>query len=383
MLHGGKLHNCILNSKYKTIDLILDQQNEKPLKTHKIAAVHGDGIGHEIVPAGIEVLKAAAEKHGFEITFETFLWGAGHYKEHGTFLPVDGLETLKQFDAIYFGAVGLPEVDDTLPFKLFTNYVRTQFKQYVNYRPVRLFDGLESPLRHKGQQDIDYVIIRENNEGEFVQSGRQLYAERPEGVAMDTSIFTRQGIEKVARYSFQLAQGRRKHLTNVTKSNTLIHTLAYWDQVIEEVAADFPDVEYRKMYVDAASANFVLHPEYFDVILTTNMIGDILSDLGGATMGSLGLGGSGNINPEKDFPSMFEPIHGSAPDIMGQKKANPIGQIWSGALMLEHLGEQAAADSIMQAINAVTASGIRTADLGGNATTDQVTEAAVKAIAEG
>ncbi len=352
------------------------------MKTYKIAAVHGDGIGHEIVPAGMEVLKAAAQKHGFEISFETFLWGAGYYREHGAFLPANGLETLRQFDAIYFGAVGLPDVDDTLPFKLFTNYVRTQFKQYVNYRPVRLFDGLESPLRNKGQQDIDYIIIRENNEGEFVQSGRQLYPERPEGVAMDTSIFTRQGIEKVARYSFQLAQRRRKHLTNVTKSNTLIHTLAYWDQVIEEVAAEYPDVEYRKMYVDAASANFVLHPEYFDVILTTNMIGDILSDLGGATMGSLGLGGSGNINPEKDFPSMFEPIHGSAPDIMGQKKANPIGQIWSGALMLEHLGEQAASDSIMQAINRVTASGLRTADLGGNAATDQVTEAAVKAISE-
>ncbi len=350
------------------------------MKVYKIAAVNGDGIGHEIVPAGMKILNQLAEKHGFQIESETFLWGAGYYEKHQAFLPEDGLEILKKFDAVYFGAVGLPTVDDTLPFKLFTNLVRTEFKQYVNYRPVKLFDGIQSPLGQKTQKDIDFVIIRENNEGEFVQSGRQIYPDRPEGMAMDTSIFTRQGTERVAHYAFKLAQKRRKNLVNVTKSNTLIHTLAFWDRVIEEVSLQYPDVAYKKMYVDAASANFVLHPEYFDVILTTNMIGDILSDLGGAIMGSLGLGGSGNINPENDFPSMFEPIHGSAPDIAGQNISNPIGQIWSGAIMMEHLGEKEAAADLMRAINAVTAQGFRTADLGGNASTDQIASAVAKAL---
>lgn len=350
------------------------------MKKYKIAAVHGDGIGHEIVPAGVEVLEAVAKKHNFLIETKTFLWGAGYFQMHGKFLPENGLDTLKQFDAIYFGAVGLPEVDDTLPFKLFTNFVRTNFKQYVNLRPVKLFAGLDSPLRHKSQKDIDFVIIRENNEGEFVQSGRQIYPDAPNGMALDTSIFTRKGTERVAHYAFKLAQKRSKHLTNVTKSNTLIHTLAYWDRIVEEVATGYPDVKYQKMYVDAASANFVLHPEYFDVILTTNMIGDILSDLGGAIMGSLGLGGSGNINPENDFPSMFEPIHGSAPDIAGKNKANPIGQIWSGALLLEHLGERSAATDMMQAINTVTSSNMLTADLGGSATTTEVAKAVIHVI---
>ncbi len=350
------------------------------MTTYQIAAVPGDGIGHEIVPAAVEVLQTLAGKHGFGLDFSTYPWGAGYYREHGRFLPEDGLAILRRCDAIFFGAVGLPEVDDTLPFKLYTNYIRTHFRQYVNLRPVKLFDGLQSPLRHKGQADIDFVIIRENNEGEFVQSGRQLYPGAPHGLATDTSLFTRAGIERVAHYAFRLARRRRGRLTNVTKSNTLIHTLAYWDRVIGEVAEHYPDVDYRQMYVDAASANFVLHPEYFDVLLTTNMIGDILSDLGGAIMGSLGLGGSGNINPEKEYPSMFEPIHGSAPDIAGKNVANPIGQLWSGALMLEHLGEQAAAADLMRAVNAVTAAGELTADLGGRASTTQVAEAVGKAV---
>lgn len=350
------------------------------MNNYKIAAVNGDGIGHEIVPAGMKVLEAIASKNGFNIESETFLWGAGYYLDHGSFLPEDGLETLKEFDAVYFGAVGLPAVDDTLPFKDFTNLVRTEFKQYVNLRPVKLWDGYESTLRNKGKADIDFVIVRENNEGEFVQSGKQIYPERAEGFAMDTSIFTRQGIERIAHYAFQLARKRRKNMTSVTKSNTLINTLTYWDRVIAEVAEEYPDVSHKKMYVDAASANFVLHPEYFDVILMTNMIGDIMSDLGGAIMGSLGLGGSGNINPDGEFPSMFEPIHGSAPDIAGQNIANPIGQFWSGALMLEHLGETAAAADLMTAINKTTATGIRTKDLGGDSSTTDITNAVLEAI---
>ena len=350
------------------------------MKNYKIAAVSGDGIGQEIVPAGMEILEAVARKHGFSISSDTYDYGAGYYLKHDCFLPDDGLDILRGYDAIYFGAVGLPEVDDTLPFRLFTNFIRTNFKQYVNLRPVHLWDGIPSPLSAKGKKDIDFVIIRENNEGEFVQSGRQLYPDRPEGFATDTSLFTRAGTSRVAHYAFQLARKRRKHLTNVTKSNTLIHSLAYWDRIIEEVAQEYPDVEYRKMYVDNASANFVLHPEIFDVILTTNMIGDILSDLGGAIMGSLGLGGSGNINPEGDFPSMFEPIHGSAPDIAGQNIANPIGQFWSGALLLEQLGETAAAADLMQAIHQMTSSGIRTRDLGGKATTRDITQATLDAL---
>ncbi|WP_400077558.1 tartrate dehydrogenase [Winogradskyella sp. R77965] len=349
-------------------------------KTYKIAVVNGDGIGNEIVPAGVSVLQAAATKYNFEIETENFFWGAGHYLKHGIFMPEDGIDTIKKFDAIYFGAVGLPEVDDTLPAKDYTFKVRTDLEQYVNYRPVKLFAGLESPLRDKTSKDIDFVIIRENNEGEFVQNGKIMYPDTPNGLAVDTSIVTRKGVERIAHFAFKLARKRNKKVTNVTKSNTLIYSLGFWDKVMAEVAEQYPDVEYGKMYVDNASASFVLKPEVFDVIVTTNMIGDILSDLGGAIMGSLGLGGSGNINPEKDYPSMFEPIHGSAPDIAGQNVANPIGQIWSAAIMLEHLGEEEAAQNIMQAIEHTTAKGIMTRDLKGTATTTEIAESVVSFI---
>ena len=345
---------------------------------YRIAVIPGDGIGPEIVPAGVKVLDATAKKFGFELQYEEFPYGAGYYKKTGAFMPDDALDVLKTFDALYFGAVGLPDVDDTLPAKLFTFKVRTGFDQYVNYRPARLLPGIEGPLRDKGPEDIDFVVIRENTEGEFVQSGGFVRPDFADGMATDTSIFTRKGIERIARYSFELARRRRKRVTNVTKSNTLIHSLAYWDRIVEQVRADYPDVEYRKMYVDNASANFVLYPEQFDVIVTTNFIGDILSDLGGAIMGSLGLGPSGNINPERTYPSMFEPIHGSAPDIAGQGIANPIGAIWSGAIMLEHLGRQKAAASIVRAIEATIKQGIIPVDLGGSAKTQDIAESIVK-----
>lgn len=341
-------------------------------RTYRIAVVPGDGIGWEIVPIGMQVLNVAAERLGFGLSAETFPYGAAHYKKTGKFLPDDALDTLKGFDAIYFGAVGLPDVDDTLPAKLFTFKVRKAFNQYVNYRPTRLLPGIQSPLRNKTSADIDFVVIRENTEGEFVQVGGFVHDDFDYGLAMDTSVFTRKGVERVAHYSFELARRRRKRLTNITKSNTLIHSLAFWDRVIEQVSRSYPDVEYGRMYVDNASANFVLHPERFDVILTTNFIGDILSDLGGAIMGSLGLGPSGNINPEKQYPSMFEPIHGSAPDIAGRGLANPIGAIWSGALMLEHLGEKEAAGLIVRAIENTVQDGVVTADLGGTAKTVDV-----------
>ncbi len=345
------------------------------MTSYSIAVVNGDGIGHEIVPVAVKVLQSAAEKHGFSLKFTDFPYGAGYYKKHGDFMPEDGLTQLAKHSAILFGAVGLPDVDDTLPALRYTFKVRTAFKQYVNYRPTKLLPGIESPLRNKGMKDIDFVVIRENNEGEFVQNGKILYPEMPYGVAMDTAVFTRAGIERIAHYAFRLARTRRNRVTNVTKSNTLINSLAYWDRVIQEVGEQYPDVELRKMYIDNSVASFVLRPEIHDVILTTNLFGDILSDLGGAIMGSLGLGGSGNINPEKEFPSMFEPIHGSAPDIAGKGIANPIGTIASAALMLEHLGEKAAAQDIERAIEATTASGIKTVDLGGKSKTSEVGDA--------
>lgn len=345
-------------------------------KTHKIAVVPGDGIGNEIVPQGYRVLEAVAEKYNFKIASETFDWGAKHYLKEGKFLPENGLETLKNFDAVYFGSVGLPEVDDTLPAKDYTFKVRTNFNQYVNYRPVRTYPGVTRPLR--SEKHIDFVIVRENVEGEFVQMGGQYLPESAEGMGIDTSVFTRKGIERVAHYAFKLARKRRNKVTHITKSNTLINSLSYWDRVIKEVAAAYPDVEHNQMYIDNCTASFVLKPEQFDVVLTTNLFGDILSDLGGAIMGSLGLGGSGNINPEKEFPSMFEPIHGSAPDIAGRNIANPYGQIWSAAIMLEHLGEDAAAKNIMEAVDKSTKEGVLTVDLGGNAGTKDVANAVIR-----
>ncbi|TSE07382.1 tartrate dehydrogenase [Aquimarina algiphila] len=346
------------------------------MNNYNIAVVPGDGIGNEIVPEGIKVLEVVAQKHGFTISTTHFDWGAGYYIKNGEFLPKDGLDTLKQFDAIYFGSVGLPEVDDTLPAKDYTFKVRTHFDQYVNYRPVRTYPGVQRPLR--SEKHIDFVIIRENTEGEFVQVGDQYLPDSENGMGVDTSIFTRKGIERIAHYAFKLARTRRKKVTHITKSNTLINSLTYWDRVIKEIAQQYPDIEHDQMYIDNSTANFVLKPEIFDVVLTTNLFGDILSDLGGAVMGSLGLGGSGNINPEKEFPSMFEPIHGSAPDIAGKNIANPYGQIWSGALLLEHLGETKAANNIMQAIDTSTQQGILTVDLGGNASTSDVADAVIK-----
>jgi tartrate dehydrogenase/decarboxylase/D-malate dehydrogenase len=344
-------------------------------RSYRIAVVGGDGVGVEVVPEALKVLRAVCAQAGIRLDCTALPWGAGHYKRHGRFMPEDGLDQLRRFDAILFGAVGLGDVDDTLPAREYTFRIRVGFQQYVNYRPVRSFEGVPSPLA--AAPNIDFVIIRENTEGEFVQQGAVENPDTPDGRATETSVFTRKGITRVARYSFGLARRRRRKLTNVTKSNTLIHGLAYWDSVIEQVARDYGDVQYGKMYVDNASANFVLHPEQFDVVLTTNMIGDILSDLGGALMGSLGLGASGNVNPEREYPSMFEPIHGSAPDIAGQGIANPIGAIWSAALMLEHLGEAAAGARVVAAVEQTLREGVLPPDLGGTARTSDVGDAIV------
>lgn len=348
------------------------------MKTYKIAVVPGDGVGHEIVPGSLKVLDIIAKQNSFVLEKDFYDWGAGYYKKHGEFMPADGLDQLKDYDAIYFGAVGLPDIDDTLPAKDYTFKVRTGFEQYVNYRPCRVFPGVSGPL--KSDKGFDFVVVRENTEGEFVQIGSQYLPDAENGMGIDTSIFTRKGIERIAHYAFQLARKRRKLVTHITKSNTLIHSLTYWDRVIREVATQYPDVEHRQMYIDATSANFVLRPEIFDVVLTTNLFGDILSDLGGAIMGSLGLGGSGNINPEKDYPSMFEPIHGSAPDIAGQNISNPYGQLWSGALMLEHMGESKAASQLLAAMDDATASGLLPVDLGGECKTDEICQSIVEKL---
>lgn len=347
-------------------------------KNYRIALVPGDGIGNEITPAGMKVLEKAASVFNFSIQADEYGYGAGHYKQHGVFMPVDGLKKLKSYDAILFGAVGLPDVDDTLPAKDFTFKVRTHFNQYVNLRPIRNWKGVVRPLRD--ETPLNFVVVRENTEGEFVQVGSQMQPDSPTGMGIDTSVFTRFGTERIAHYAFRLARKRNKKVTTITKSNTLINSLTYWDKVIGEVARQYPDVEHRYMYIDAASANFVLRPWIFDVVLTTNLFGDILSDLGGALMGSLGLAGSGNINPDKEFPSMFEPIHGSAPDIAGKGIANPVGMFWSVALMLEHLGEEDAAKAIMNATDSVLEEGNHPVDLGGNKQTMEMADLVIEKL---
>jgi tartrate dehydrogenase/decarboxylase/D-malate dehydrogenase len=345
---------------------------------YRIALVPGDGVGEEITPAGVKVLEKTADSYGFHVAFDEFGYGAGYYKEHGVFMPADGLEILAGYDAILFGAVGLPDVDDTLPAKDYTFKVRTYFDQYVNLRPVRNWKGVTRPLR--SEKPFDFIVVRENTEGEFVQVGSQFKPDAADGMGIDTSIFTRRGTERIAHYAFRLARKRRKNVITVTKSNTLINSLTYWDRVVGEVAEQYPDVEHRYMYIDATSANFVLRPWIFDIVLTTNLFGDILSDLGGALMGSLGLAGSGNLNPEKDHPSMFEPIHGSAPDIAGRGIANPVGMFWSAALMLEHLGEPEAASAIMEATDRSLEAGYLPVDLGGNTATGDLADAVAERI---
>ena len=303
----------------------------------------GDGIGKEIMPQALRVLNAAAEASGeFRIETETFPWGAEHFLETGVIMPPNALEILQPFDAIYFVAGGHPDVTDYRSSWEFVFIIRKGFKQYVNVRPVKSYTGVDTFLTYKG--NIDFVIVRENSEGEYAGPGGSVHVGFDNELALQTSVFTREGVERIARYSFELARRRRNRVTNITKSNALLHGLVFWDKIVDEVSLDYPDVEYNMLLVDAATMKFVQDPGFFDVIVTTNMYGDILSDLGGAMVGSVGLSASGNINPEGDFPSMYEPVHGTAPDIAGQGIANPIGTILSGALMLTDLGEEKSRD---------------------------------------
>jgi tartrate dehydrogenase/decarboxylase/D-malate dehydrogenase len=345
-----------------------------------IAVIPGDGIGEEVAPEGMRVLDALAELTGaFRMHYEYFPWGCKYYLQNGRMMAEDGLEILRGFDAIYFGAVGFPTVPDHISLRGLRLPICQGFEQYVCYRPSKILPGVKSPLAGKSVGDIDFVVIRENTEGEYAGAGGRAHRGLPEEVAIETSIFTRVGVERVVRYAYHLAQGRpRRHLVSATKSNAQQHGMTFWDDVVSEVGREFPDVKTERVLIDALSARFVLRPESLDVVVASNLFGDILTDLGAAICGSMGIAPSGNINPERTYPSMFEPVHGSAPDIVGKGIANPIAMIWSGAMMLDFLGEPDAARLVESAIQAVTADGSQlTPDLGGRATTQQVTDAVI------
>lgn len=352
------------------------------MRTHKIAAIPADGIGIEVIGAGVEVLHALAQKLG-EVSFdiEHFDWGSDYYKRHGAMMPADGLETLKKFDAIYFGAVGAPDVPDHITLWGLRLPICQGFDQYANVRPTRIFPGIQSPLRNAKPGDLDWVIVRENSEGEYSGNGGRTHKGLPEEVGTEVSIFTRTGVTRIMRYAFKLAQSRpRKLLTVVTKSNAQRYGMVMWDEIAAEVAKEFPDVTWDKTLVDAMTVRMTLHPQSLDTIVATNLHSDILSDLAGALAGSLGVAPTANIDPERRYPSMFEPIHGSAFDITGKGIANPVASFWTAAQMLEHLGEKKAAGVLMAAIEKVCADGILTPDIGGKATTKEVTDAVIKAI---
>jgi len=340
------------------------------MKTLDIAVIAGDGIGKEVVPEGIRVLDAAGQRFGFRMSWHAFDWSCETYVRSGKMMPADGLEQLRPFDAIFLGAVGHPSVPDHVSLWGLLIPIRRAFRQYVNLRPVRLFEGIETPLKNWKPGQIDFCIVRENNEGEYSNIGGRLYEGTEEEMAVQQTVFTRRGVDRVMRFAFDLARKRKKHLTSATKSNGIIHTMPFWDERFQAMAAGFPDVRTDQYHIDILTAHFVRHPDWFDVVVGSNLFGDILSDLGPAVVGSIGIAPSANLNPEKEFPSMFEPVHGSAPDIAGKGIANPIGQIWSGAMMLRHLGVADAADAVENAIAEILAkSEIRTPDIGGRSTT--------------
>lgn len=345
------------------------------MRTHRIAAIPADGIGTEVIAAGLEVLQVlAACDAGFVLEVEHFPWSSDYYLEHGYYIPPGGLERLKAFDAIFFGAVGSQQVPDHVSLWGLRLPIAQGFDQYANVRPARVLPGVKSPLVDGA--DIDWVIIRENSEGEYAGNGGRVHRGLPIEVGTETAVFTRAGVERIHRFAFKLARTRpARHLTLVTKSNAQRFGMVMWDEIFYEVAADFPDVRTDRELVDAVTTRMVLKPKSLDVLVATNLHADILSDLAAALSGSLGIGPTANLNPERQFPSMFEPIHGSAFDITGKGVANPIATFWTAAMMLEHLGETGAAARLMRAIEAVTAAGIHTPDLGGKATTAEVTGA--------
>ena len=352
------------------------------MNTYRIATIPGDGIGKEVIPAGREVLEAvAASSKNFRFQFENFEWGGDYYRKHGVMMPEDGLKQLRKFDAIYFGAVGAPDVPDHITLWGLRLPICQGFDQYANVRPTKILQGITPPLRNCGPGDLDWVIVRENSEGEYSGNGGRAHRGLPEEVGTEVAIFTRVGVTRIMRYAFRLAQQRpRKLLTVVTKSNAQRHGMVMWDEIAAEVAEEFPDVTWDKMLVDAMTVRMTLNPKSLDTIVATNLHADILSDLAGALAGSLGVAPTANIDPERRFPSMFEPIHGSAFDITGKGIANPVATFWTAAQMLDHLGEAEASARLMRAIEQVTGSGVLTPDVGGTSTTKDVTDAVVDAI---
>jgi tartrate dehydrogenase/decarboxylase / D-malate dehydrogenase len=352
------------------------------MKTFRVAVIAGDGIGKEVVPEGIRVLEAAGKRFGFGWEWREFDWSCETYSKTGRMMPEDGLAQLRPFDAIFLGAVGHPSVPDHISLWGLLIPIRRGFQQYVNLRPVKFFQGIESPLKNWKPGQIEFTIVRENCEGEYSNVGGRVYQGREDEMAVQHAIFTRRGVERVIRHAFELARKSKKHVTSATKSNGIIYTMPFWDECFRKIAAEYPDVRTDQYHIDILTAHFVRHPDWFDVVVGSNLFGDILSDLGPAVVGSIGIAPSANLNPEREFPSMFEPVHGSAPDIAGRGIANPIGQIWSGAMMLRHLGMEEAAVAVEKAIETVLARGeMRTPDIGGNAKTREMGEAIARLVA--
>jgi tartrate dehydrogenase/decarboxylase / D-malate dehydrogenase len=351
------------------------------MKTYRIAAIPGDGIGREVVPEGIRVIDAAARKGGIQFKWEQFPWSCGYYKETGRMMPEDGLDHIRHHDAIFLGAVGFPGVPDHISLWGLLVPIRRVFEQYANVRPVKLMPGIQSPLRNREYGDIDFIIIRENNEGEYSSVGGRMYQGTEFEFATQQSVFTRRGVDRIMRCAFETASKRtKKQVTSATKSNGITITMPFWDERFKVISAEYPLIKTNQFHIDILTAHFVQHPDWFDVVVGSNLFGDILSDLGPACTGTIGIAPSANLNPERNFPSMFEPVHGSAPDIADKGIANPIGQIWSGAMMLDHLGEQDAAGAIFKAIEKVLASGPKTRDIGGSASTEEVGKAIAAAV---
>jgi len=347
---------------------------------YSIATLPGDGIGLEVLPAGTQVIDFLGGLHGFQCNWKLYDWGCKRFLKDGLMMPSNALELIADDDAIFLGAVGAPDVPDHVSLWGMLIPIRRTFQQYINQRPARIMKGVPSPLKDERANNFDIVVIRENNEGEYSSIGGRLHTGTAYEMAVQESVFTRRGVERVMDYSFNLANTRKKKLTSATKSNGIIHTMPFWDEIFEERKELFPQIGTNQYHIDALVAMFILDPSRFDVVVASNLFGDILTDLSAAAAGSIGIAPSANINPEREFPSMFEPVHGSAPDISGKGIANPIGQIWSGAMMLEHLGEKKAAEHLMHSMEAVLASDVKTPDLGGKFSTEDVTAALIDKI---
>lgn len=349
------------------------------MKTFKIANIPGDGIGKEVVPAATEVLNALAELHGgLKFEFTEFPWSCEYYLEHNVMMPEDGLEQLKEFDSIFLGAVGnLKLVPDHVSLWGLLIKIRREFEQVINIRPAKIMSGVRSPLVNP--KDFDMIVVRENSEGEYSSIGGNIYKDEDE-IAIQNAVFSRKASERAMRYAFDLAAKRGKHVTSATKSNGIIYSMPFWDKVFKEVSKDYPDIATDSQHIDALAAFFVTHPEKFDVIVASNLFGDILTDLGAAIMGSVGIAPAANINVNGKYPSMFEPVHGSAPDIIGKGIANPIGQIWTAKMMLDHFGEEELGSTLLDIVESVTSDGFLTPDIGGTNTTKEVTDEIIKRI---